>query len=342
MNPLTAIAEAIASKNPFTDLPEPPGGRPWALLGLCGGSLFLNAVLVARLALGGSGGAVADVAIDAPPAEPSVEASLQTPEPAAAPVAIPSDIHVVKADITDSLSRTFQIADPEHADVVSAVYARLFAFDLHLRTDLKRGDSLKVAYTWDGALTRIAAASYVSGALGKTLNAYEFQATGDKYPSYWDENGQERELRLVDSPIADYEQITSLLKDRPKHHGMDFKTPEGTPITSPRSGRVEQVNWNWTNNGNCVEVVYPDSTTAKFLHMSRVDVKAGDTVQKGTALGLSGNTGHSTAPHLHYELEKNGTIVDPVDYHGTIRRSLPASDMAAFNTEKARLEAMLQ
>lgn len=342
MNPLTAIAEALASKSPFTDIPEPPGGRPWALLGLCGGSLFLNVVFAARLALGGSSAPVADVAADAPPPEPTVEAPVQVVDPTLAPAAVPSDVVVIKANITDSLARTFQIADPDHADVVSAVYARLFAFDLHLRTDLKRGDSLKVAYTWDGALAHIAAASYTSGALGKTLNAYEFQASGDKYPSYWDENGQERELRLVDGPLADYEQITSLLKDRPKHHGMDFKTPEGTPITSPKPGHVEQVNWNWTNNGNCVEVVYPDGTTAKFLHMSRVDVKAGDSVQKGTPLGLTGNTGHSTAPHLHYELEKNGTIVDPVDYHGTVRRSLPASDMASFNAEKARLEAMLQ
>jgi murein DD-endopeptidase len=321
-------------------LVDPPGGRPLGLLALSAGSLLLNVVLVANLVLGGgsSQAAVAEVApVEAAVAEVAAEAA------PAAPVDVPADVKVVHASVQHSLARTFQDNTPdEHADVVSAVYARLFFWDLDLRSDLQKGDVVQVAYTWDGALAHIPVASYESKKLGRTLHAYEFQATGDTYPSWWDDSGQEMAMRLVDGPLADYEQVTSLLKDRPKHRGMDFKVPEGAPVTSPKSGSVLRTNWNHANNGNCVEVRYNDGTVAKFLHLSRTDVKDGQSVGAGTVLGLTGNTGHSTAPHLHYELEKNGKVVDPIDYHGVVRRQLPAADQAAFDAEKARLDGILQ
>jgi murein DD-endopeptidase MepM/ murein hydrolase activator NlpD len=72
-----------------------------------------------------------------------------------------------------------------------------------------------------------------------------------------------------------------------------------------------------------------------------VDVKAGDTLAPGQPVGLSGNTGRSTAPHLHYELERNGEVVDPVDYHGVQRRKLTGEDLARFEAEKSRMGGWL-
>ena len=148
-------------------------------------------------------------------------------------------------------------------------------------------------------------------------------------------------MRLVDCPLNDYEQITSLLKDRPKHHGMDFKVPEGTEAHSSKDGVVVRVDWNEFNNGHCVEVQYPDGVLARFLHLSKTSVTAGQKITKGTVVGLTGNTGHSTAPHLHYELNQNGKVIDPVDYQGTERRTLPLANKAAFDAERARLDAIL-
>lgn len=320
---------------------DPPDGRPWALFAITGASLLLNVVLAARLA---TGGADDDVAVaPAPAAEAAVAAVAEpaAPDAVATPSDKPADLLVVKASVEGSLARTFQQASPDHGDVLSAVTARLFFWDLDLRSDLQRGDELAVAYTWDGALAHIPVARYESKKLGRTLHAYRFQASGDRFASWWDENGTEMALRLVDGPLADYEQVTSLLKDRTRHRGMDFKLPEGGEIRSPRAGTVVRTDWNWSNNGNCVEVRYADGTLARFLHLSRTDVEAGARVAQGELLGLSGNTGRSTAPHLHYELEKSGKVVDPIDYHGTIRRTLPEADRAAFAIEKDKLDRWL-
>jgi murein DD-endopeptidase MepM/ murein hydrolase activator NlpD len=339
-------------------LMDPPGGRPWALLGLCGGSLLLNVVLITNLAMGSSAeveaaapsegaptAAVAHIEASAADAAPVGDPVAQPPaaEPAGPDVVASVDggARVVRAAVERSFAYTFQRAVPEHADVVSAVYARLFFWDLDVRRDLQKGDNIEVAYTWDGELAHIPVASYQSKKLGKTLRAYKFQAAGDTYPSWWNEHGEEAAYQLVNGPLGSYEQVTSLLKDRPRHKGMDFKVPVGEPVVMPRAGKVVRTNWNFKYNGNCVEVRYDDGTIARFLHLSETTAQAGSYAKKGESLGLTGNTGRSTAPHLHYELEKNGRVVDPVDYHGVKRRKLPAGERAAFDAEVAKLDRLL-
>ncbi len=327
---------------------NPPDGRPWALFGLCGASLLLNAILIGKIAMTPA----PIVAVDAPPEHAAVAAEAKIVADAEAsgtvievapevPVAGIDGVHIVNAEVSHSLARTFQKAVPEHADVVSAVYARLFVWDLDLRRDLQKGDQVKAAYTWDGELAHIPVASYRSGKLGKTLNAYQFKAEGDDFASWWDETGVEVPRRLVNGPLQEYEQVTSLLKDRPKHKGMDFKAPVGTEVISPKTGTVVRADWNLAYNGNCVEVRYSDGTLARFLHLSDTRVKAGQQLAAGSVVGLSGNTGRSTAPHLHYELEKAGKVVDPVDYHGVTRRNLSDGQLSAFQAEVARLRATL-
>jgi murein DD-endopeptidase MepM/ murein hydrolase activator NlpD len=244
--------------------------------------------------------------------------------------------------VAHSLARTFQAAVPEHADVVSAIYSRLFVWDLDLRRDVLKGDEIALAYSWDGQLADIAAASYTSMKAGRTLRAYRFTATGDNWPSWWDESGTEVPRRLVNGPLRDYEQVTSLLKDRPSHAGMDFKTPVGTPVYSPRAGKIVRTNWNLGPNGNCIEVRFSDGVMARFLHLSEVKVQPGDEVTAGSMLGLSGNTGRSTAPHLHYELDRGGKVLDPVEYHGVIRRKLTEADEPRFAQERDQLQKLLE
>lgn len=327
---------------------DPPDGRPWALLALCGGSLFLNAILATRLWM--LAPAPVQVAAVEPAPSPAAVAEVEAPaveaeavevEPEA--VALEGGMLRVDAEVTHSLARTFQNAvKPEHADVVSAVYARLFVWDLDLRKDLQRGDQIKAIYGWDGELAHIPVASYRSGKLGRELKAYQFQAAGDVHPSFWDESGVEVPHRLVNGPLkGNYEQVTSLLKDRPTHKGMDFKVPVGTEVFTPKGGTVVRADWNFKYNGNCAEVRFDDGTLARFLHLSETHVKAGQRLAAGSVVGLTGNTGRSTAPHLHYELEKSGRVVDPVKYHGTIRRKLSDGDRVEFDRVRSQLERQL-
>jgi len=270
----------------------------------------------------------------------AVEGTLATP-PAGAPS--PEGWHVVRASVQHSFARTMQKAvvhdDP---DAVAAVLARLFFWDLDLRRDLQAGDEVALVYYREGDQIIIPAATYHSQKLGKTLEAYRFQASGDAFPSWWTSAYDEAPRRLKGGPLPSYEQVTALLKDRPTHGGMDFKAPVGTPILSPSSGTVTRVNWNTKYNGSCVEVKLPSGLMVKYLHLSEVDVRPGQSVGKGTLLGKVGNTGRSTAPHLHYEIRRNGAVVDPVQHHGLTRRSLSPGEQAAFDAERARLAALLE
>jgi murein DD-endopeptidase MepM/ murein hydrolase activator NlpD len=301
-----------------------------------GGSAETAAVETEDLA--GSG----EVEGDSPLAVATAEA--RAPEAAPQAVVAPAgEWAVLHADVKQSLARTFQLEAGDDGDALSSVYTRLFVWDVDMRRDLKAGDSLGVVWrkAKDG-LPEIAAAEYSSTYLGKTLAAYRWQAPGDSYASYWRLDGTEAPLRLKGGPLEQYEQITSLLKDRPTHKGMDFKTPIGTEVHSPKAGTVTRVNWNWGANGNCVEVRYGDGVLAKFLHLSENRVKEGDRVAEGQVIALTGNTGHSTAPHLHYQLDQGTKVLDPLDYHGTVRRSLTADQVASLKRDVAGYEQMLQ
>lgn len=343
-----------------------PTGRPWLLFGLLTTSLSLNLYMVtnrpppARAATASALEAPATETADAPTPD-SVELAPSPTE--ATPVEIvpasmaapaedieavhdamarsTSDWNVMDEEVTHSLARTFAAADSENGAALSAVYARLFHWDIDLRRDLRKGDRIRLAWRQGDDGIEIVAASLESGKLGKTLSAYRYHRRGDTFPSFWQKDGTEIARRLKESPLADYEMVTSLLKDRPSHAGMDFKAPVGTPVLATRSGTVTRTNWNTRANGNCVELKFSDGTLAKYLHLSQTGVRPGQHVSAGTTLGESGNTGRSTAPHLHYQLNKGRRVLDPIDVHGTTTRSISPGERDAFGSDVARLDALL-
>ncbi len=272
-----------------------------------------------------------------PVAEPLVAENpappVATPPTDAPAEAAPTDNALKSVRVPINISIPHTLAEPAapYGDNVSATVSRLLVWDLDLRKDLRAGDILQASWSMGTSdVVVIEAARLESQKLGKTISAYRFKATGDKYPSYWSEDGTEIPHILKKSPLKEYEQITSLLKDRPTHHGMDFKVDVGTPIYSGYDGVVTRVNWNTAANGGCVEVEHSDGVLAKYLHLSESKVKPGTRVKAGDLIALSGNTGRSTGPHLHYQLNKGSKVIDPIDYHGTTRRTLPESDRAAF------------
>lgn len=248
----------------------------------------------------------------------------------------------LSAPLTHSIPRTINAQVATNGPALSAEVTRVLMWDLDLRRDLRQGDELTVLWRGEAEDTVIEALSYGSERHGRTIRAFRYRAAGDRYDSYWDEDGVEIPRRLARSPLREYEEITSLLRDRPDHHGIDFKTPTGTPVHVPWAGRVVRTNWNERYNGGCIEVAFDDGSVAKFLHLSEVSVRPGQRVAADEVIGLTGNTGRSTGPHLHYQLERGERILDPLEVHGTTRRSLPASDRAAFAAEVARLGSLLE
>ncbi len=98
------------------------------------------------------------------------------------------------------------------------------------------------------------------------------------------------------------------------HTGIDIGVPVGTRLYAPVSGAVVQAGWNG-GYGNSVTIRLDNGMTLILGHLSQVAVKPGQRVSAGAFLGLSGNTGYSTGPHLHVEMrDSSGKIVNPANY----------------------------
>lgn len=95
-----------------------------------------------------------------------------------------------------------------------------------------------------------------------------------------------------------------------RHKGLDIGIPVGTPIRSTMDGRVVHAGWNDQGYGNLV-IVENGAYRTYYAHLSSIPVSVGEFVRAGTTIGLSGNTGNSTGPHLHYEIRRNKVAVDP-------------------------------
>ena len=96
----------------------------------------------------------------------------------------------------------------------------------------------------------------------------------------------------------------------PGHNGLDFGVVVGTPIKSTMSGKVTYAGWNNQGYGNLV-IVENGPYKTYYAHLSEIPVTVGQQVQAGSTIGLSGNTGNSTGPHLHYEIRYNDQPIDP-------------------------------
>ena len=94
------------------------------------------------------------------------------------------------------------------------------------------------------------------------------------------------------------------------HMAFDIAVPVGTPIKTTMDGKVIHAGWNNQGYGNLV-IVENGAYRTYYAHLSSIPVSVGEQVAAGTVIGLSGNTGHSTGPHLHYEIRQNKVAINP-------------------------------
>ncbi len=108
--------------------------------------------------------------------------------------------------------------------------------------------------------------------------------------------------------------IHPIYKTMRMHHGVDFTAPVGTPIYATGNGVVIRAERNRHGYGLMVEVDHGYGYITRYAHMSKIEVRQGQRVKRGEIIGLVGDTGTSTAPHLHYEVHRNDRSVNPVYY----------------------------
>ncbi|TVP45341.1 MAG: peptidase M23 [Halomonas sp.] len=124
------------------------------------------------------------------------------------------------------------------------------------------------------------------------------------------------------------------------HNGTDFAMPIGTPIIAPANGRVERVG-NHHAAGRYIVIRHDNGYRTRYLHLSRPLVSQGERVDMGERIALSGNTGRSTGPHLHYEVIVNNTPVNAMTVDLPENTSLSGDTLIAFKNQAEPILAAL-
>ena len=184
---------------------------------------------------------------------------------------------------------------------------------------LKNGDSFAILVRREYINDTVTDIGNVEGILIESSNKryYAIQASDGRYYSNHGETltkGFARQPLLftarVSSPFNPRRLHPITKRVRP-HNGVDFGVPMGTPIIAPSDGIVEHVAFQAKGAGRYIKIRHGHITTV-YMHLSKPLVKKGQTVRKGERIALSGNSGGSTGPHLHYEFHINGRPVNPM------------------------------
>jgi len=252
------------------------------------------------------------------------------------------EIKVVEATLDSSLFESV-LAAGEHPELAVRL-AEIFAFDLDFYTDPKPGDTFRLVFekrTVPGddvpAYGRIFAAEYVNGR--KPFDAVLFHDSSGK-PAYFTADGKSLQKAFLKSPLKFAARVSShfsmhrfhpVAKVYRPHLGTDYAAPIGTPVQAIANGRVEFAARKG-GNGNLVVLKHNNGYESYYLHLSRILVRSGQSIQQGQRIGLVGMTGLASGPHLDFRLRRNGGFVDWEHMKLPSSEPVPTRDLTAFAT----------
>jgi murein DD-endopeptidase MepM/ murein hydrolase activator NlpD len=128
-------------------------------------------------------------------------------------------------------------------------------------------------------------------------------------------------------------------KARKMHEGMDFTAKTGTPIYATGDGIVAKADNSLSGYGNHIEISHGFGYLTLYAHLSKYKVRQGQRVKRGDIIGYVGSTGRSQAPHLHYEVHKDGKVVNPINfYYGNISAAEYVAISKIANQENQSLD----
>lgn len=161
---------------------------------------------------------------------------------------------------------------------------------------------------------------------GKDVYGFPYTRESEKDPQFFDESGKQMKTMFLKSPLKYFTITSKFSKNRfhpvqkrfKAHNGTDYAAPKGTPIMTTASGKVIETGYT-SGNGNYVKIKHDGTYTTQYLHMSKILVRRGQSVQQGQIIGKVGSTGLATGPHVCYRFWKNGVQVDP------LKQKLPTS-----------------
>ena len=270
--------------------------------------------------------------------------------------------YVANARLASGSIQTSLFAATDEAripDAVAVQMAEMFSSDIDFRRALRKGDRFNVVYEAleaDGEplrTGRVLSAEFVNA--GKTHQAMWFQppgqdANGAAYKGgYYSLDGKSWRRAYLGSPLA-FTRISSgfsmrfhpILQKWRAHLGTDFAAPTGTPARTVGDGVVSFAG-SQTGYGNVVFLKHRNGHETVYAHLSKINVRVGQSVAQGDTIGLVGATGWATGPHLHFEFRVNGVHQDPM----TIARQsetvpVPMAALPTFKRLAAVVSTQLQ
>lgn len=230
-------------------------------------------------------------------------------------------------------------------DAIAVQLAEIFSGDIDFHRALRKGDRFSVVYeTLEGdgeplRTGRVLSAEFVNNT--KVFQAMWFQdsmaGSAMAKGGYYSLDGDSRRRVYLASPM-EFSRVTSgfkmrmhpILRTLRAHNGVDYGAPTGTPVRSVGDGLVEFAGVQ-NGYGNVVILKHRNNHSTLYAHLSRINVRKGESVSQGQNIGAVGATGWATGPHLHFEFRVNGVYKDPM----TIAREnesipLSANAKAAF------------
>ena len=206
-------------------------------------------------------------------------------------------------------------------DSVTRQLADVFSGQIDFHRALRKGAVFSVVYeTLEAEGEPLRTGRLLSAEITndkKTYDAIWFQEAGQK-GAYYTMKGDSLRRAFLASPVP-YSRLTSgfgtrfhpILQTQRAHTGVDYAAPTGTPVMSVADGVVTESSYQGAY-GNMVVIQHNARQSTVYAHLSRMQVKRGQTIKQGDIIGAVGSTGLSTGPHLHFEFRIGGRHVDPL------------------------------
>ena len=248
--------------------------------------------------------------------------------------------------VSGSFARSAQATGLSSSSVTELT--KLLEKKLDFRRDSRRGDQFQVLVESDmieGETldSRVLAVKYSGERMDLTVVR---NATDDHF---YTPDGNSLDPSFARYPFEGSYRLSSNFNPQRKHpvtgrisphNGTDFAMPIGTPVIAPANGRVERVA-NHAAAGRYIVVRHDNGYRTRYLHLSQPLVSQGDRVTMGERIALSGNTGRSTGPHLHYEVIVNNSPVNAMTVDLPENMGLSGDTLIAFQRQAEPMLAAL-
>ncbi len=260
------------------------------------------------------------------------------------------EVEIIKQSGTVSSSMYIDALDAGIPDTIIMQFADAFAWTIDFSVEVQKGDTFALVYERryrDGE--EAGTGDVITGEFvnkGEVHRGYLFE-NEEGNPAYYSQDGEAMIKQFLKAPL-NYRRITSgytygrfhpVLQQNYNHLAIDYAAAIGTPVMSVGDGVIRTASWNG-GFGNYIDVRHNDVYATQYAHLSSYarGIRPGVKVVQGQVIGYVGSTGWSTGPHLHYQIKKYGSLVNPLTLELPPGDPVPEDMREDFERVKSELD----